>query len=58
MILYSLVSGEPFEAQMVLVSLFLLSIIFSFFLCIPPLLFSFISPVFSQCFILPLVSNY
>jgi len=32
MILYSLVSGEPFEAHMVLVSLFLLSIILYFFL--------------------------
>jgi hypothetical protein len=50
MILYSHVSGEPFETQMVLVSLFLLSIIFSFFLCIPALLFSVISPLFFSMF--------
>jgi hypothetical protein len=44
------VSGEPFEAHMVLLSLFLLSIILSFFLCIPALFFSVISPLFFSMF--------
>jgi hypothetical protein len=61
MILCSLVSGEPFEAHMVLVSLFLLSVILYFFLLFVhscSFVFYLFPLCFSLCFIPSLVSNY